>query len=235
VSDQALRRTDELLTELVELIETARTLPMSSSAVVPREHVLDLLDGLRETMPPEMGEARRVLAMRDDVLQRASEQAEMAVQAADERAAQLIAHAQARAAEVLEAARLEHDRLLASTTIQQDAGRRAEELRAQAQAELEAKRAEADAIVEGAAAQMEQYAARVRAEVDAYAAKLAADAEDYTDSTLAELAQTLSRAAATAEQGRVAVARRKAEGWRPAAAGDPFVVDRGPGSAGISG
>ena len=35
---------------------------MSASCVVPREHVLDLLDDLREVLPPEMDEARRVLA-----------------------------------------------------------------------------------------------------------------------------------------------------------------------------
>lgn len=224
MTDQALRRTDELLTELVELIETARTLPMSSSAVVPRERVLDLLDALRETMPPEMSEARRVLATRDDVLQGAREKSEM-----------MLAEAQAHTAEIIEAARAEHARLVASTTVDQAAREQAEALRAQGQADLEAKREEADAIVEQARAQMRQYADRVRAEVDAYAAKLAADAEDYTDNTLAELAQTLGRAAATAEQGRVAVARRKAEGWRPAQAQDWLQADPNAGESGISG
>ena len=68
MTDQALRRVDELLTELVEHVETARTLPMSSSVVLPRERVLDLLDELREVLPPEMGEARRLIATRDAVL-----------------------------------------------------------------------------------------------------------------------------------------------------------------------
>ena len=198
MTDQALRRADELLIELVELIETARTLPMSSSAVVPREHVLDLLDALRETMPPEMSEARRVLATRDDTLQRATEQAEM-----------LVTEAREQAAAVLTAAHQEHERLVGETSVAQTAREQADALRAQAQAELEAKREEADGIVSGAHGEMEQYAARVRAEVDAYAAKLAADAEDYADRTLAELAQTLSRAAGVAEQGRVALARRR--------------------------
>jgi F0F1-type ATP synthase membrane subunit b/b' len=204
VTDQSLRRTDELLIELVEMVETARTLPMSSSAVVPRERLLDLLDALRETMPPEMSEARRILATRDDVLQRAREQAEM-----------LVSEAQAHAAEIIEAGRTEHARLLSSTTVQQSARESAEALHAQAQAEVDTARAEAARVLEQARSDAEQYTARVRAEVDAYAAKLAADAEDYTDSTLAELAQTLNRAAATAEQGRLAVARRRAEGWRP--------------------
>ena len=204
MTDQSLRRTDELLTELVEIVETARTLPMSSSAVLPRERVLDLLDALRETMPPEMSDARRIIATRDDVLQRATEQAEM-----------LVAEAQRHAAEILEAARAEHTRLVSSTAVQQSARDSADAAKAQADAEVAGAQAEASRILDQARAEAERYVARVRAEVDAYAAKLAADAEDYTDSTLAELADTLHRAAATAEQGRVAVARRRAQGWRP--------------------
>ena len=48
MTDEALRRTDELLSELIEIVETARALPMSTSCVLPRERVLDLLDELRE-------------------------------------------------------------------------------------------------------------------------------------------------------------------------------------------
>ena len=59
--DRSLRRVDELLTELVELVETARTLPMSSSCVVPRERLLDLLDELREVVPSAVENARHVL------------------------------------------------------------------------------------------------------------------------------------------------------------------------------
>ncbi|MBN9619220.1 MAG: DivIVA domain-containing protein, partial [Actinobacteria bacterium] len=63
-TDEALRHTDDLLTELIELVETARALPMSASCVLPRERLLDLLDELREVLPPEMDEARTVIATR---------------------------------------------------------------------------------------------------------------------------------------------------------------------------
>src|SRR5580704_969955 len=75
MTDQGLRRVDELLTELVETVETARAVPMSSSCVVPREDLLDLLDDLREVLPPEMDEARKLAAQRDTVLRDASLQA----------------------------------------------------------------------------------------------------------------------------------------------------------------
>ena len=65
MTDEALRRSDELLSELIEIVETARALPMSASCVLPRERVLDLLDELREVLPPEMDEARTVIATRD--------------------------------------------------------------------------------------------------------------------------------------------------------------------------
>ena len=44
MTDQSLRRADDLLTELVELVETARAVPISGACMVPREHTLDLLD-----------------------------------------------------------------------------------------------------------------------------------------------------------------------------------------------
>ena len=81
MTDHTLARADEVLTELVELIETARTLPMSSSCVVPRERTLDLLDALREVLPPELAEARRVVAQRDRTLSEADRLAERAAAA----------------------------------------------------------------------------------------------------------------------------------------------------------
>lgn len=100
MTDQSLRRADELLSELVELVETARTLPMSTSCVVPRERLLDLLDELRETMPPEMDEARRTIANRDTLLHDAHADALQAREQGSAEAAALIAEAAARADEL---------------------------------------------------------------------------------------------------------------------------------------
>ena len=71
MADQSMRRADELLTELVEQVETARSMPMSSSCVLPRERLLDLLDELREVLPPEIDEARKIIASRDALLHEA--------------------------------------------------------------------------------------------------------------------------------------------------------------------
>src|SRR6266516_3492983 len=145
MTDEALRHADQLLTELVETVETARALPMSASCVLPRERLLDLLDELREVLPPEMDEARTVIATRDRLLKQAYQEAAdtraHAVSEADtvladagHRAEQLAAEADSRAAEVLAAAREEHARLVAATTVHQAAAAAATALRQDAEA-----------------------------------------------------------------------------------------------------
>ncbi|HEV7191670.1 MAG TPA: hypothetical protein VGN35_00565 [Jatrophihabitantaceae bacterium] len=221
MTDQALRRTDELLTELVELVETARTVPMSSSIVLPRERVLDLLDELRETMPPEMQEARRTIASRDTMLHDAYEQAGQARETAAAEAEALLTDARQRADlalheadvhahEIIEAGRAEHAHLVSATGVHQAATQAAQELRAEAQHRAEELWADAQHRAEESNAEAERRADQLRRDAEAYAAKLTADAEDYADRTLAELAETLQRSAATAEQGRSALARRRA-------------------------
>jgi cell division septum initiation protein DivIVA len=221
MSGQALRRSDDLLTELIETIETARALPMSTSCVLPREHLLDLLDELREVLPPEMDEARTVVARRDKLLQEAYEsaadvrdravaQADATVADAQHQADEMLSSAQAEAHDMVRAGRDEHARLVASTTVHQAAAAAAAALREDAeryQQQLAAEAQQYDAHVRGEA---DGYVQRVRGEAERYAAKLTTDAEDYAERTLDELGSVLRRAAHTAEQGRSALAQRRA-------------------------
>ncbi len=43
----------EILEELVGLVERAKSMPLSSSAIIGREEVLELLNAARETLPTE--------------------------------------------------------------------------------------------------------------------------------------------------------------------------------------
>jgi cell division septum initiation protein DivIVA len=222
--DEALRRSDDLLTELIEAVETARAVPMSASCVLPRERVLDLLDELREVLPPEMDEARTVIATRDRLLKEAYEAAAesraRAVTEADtlladarHNAEQELTAAREEAADILRSAREEHASLVASTTVHQAAAAAAAALRADAeqyQAQVTTDAQEYDARVRSEA---DRYAADARAEAERYATKLTADAEHYADRTLDELAATLHKAATTAEQGRAALRQRRAGAW----------------------
>ncbi|MCW2497720.1 hypothetical protein [Jatrophihabitans sp.] len=233
MSDEALRRVDELLTELVEQVETARTVPMSASVVLPRERVLDLLDELREVLPPEMAEARVILATRDQLLAEAQADAASARESANvaaevmladgrHRADELIHAAEVTAYETVEAGKAEHALLVSATGVHSSATAKAAEMHAEAEEYLRTMRDAADRYHDETLAEAQRYSMDVRNQADAYAAKLTADSEAYADHTLAELASTLQRAAATAEQGRLALAaRRKRAGSEP----DPLTDD----------
>lgn len=205
MTDHTLARADEVLTELIELIETARTLPMSSSCVVPRERTLDLLDALRDVLPPELAEARRVVAQRDRTLteadslareqvRQAQEQADATTAAAGERARAIVeaaeqqartssAEAAEQARQLVEAGHAEQQRLVAETSVHQAAVAEAARLRAEAEQQSEA--------MLGQARQQ--------------AGTLTGQAHDYAFRTLSELVDNLHRLAATAENGRAAL------------------------------
>jgi cell division septum initiation protein DivIVA len=229
--DEALRHADELLTELIEAVETARALPMSASCVLPRERVLDLLDELREVLPPEMDEARTVIATRDrllkDAYEAASESRARAVSEADtlladaqHRADQVLSAADEQAAEVLRAAREEHANLVASTTVHQAAAAAAAALRADAETYQAQVTGDAQDYAARQRAEADRYAADARADAERYATKLTADAEDYADRTLDEMAAVLHKSATTAEQGRAALRQRRAGAWTAENPGD---------------
>jgi cell division septum initiation protein DivIVA len=224
MTDEALRHADQLLTELTEIVETARALPMSASCVLPRERVLDLLDELREVLPPEMDEARTVIATRDRLLKdayedaaqtraRAVAEADTVLADAQHHAGQVSAEADERAAGLLTEARAEHDRLVAATTVHQAAAAAATALREDAENYQAQVSAEAQAYDSRVRAEADSYASDARAEAERYATKLTADAEDYAERTLDELAAVLHKAAGTAEQGRAALRQRRAGSW----------------------
>lgn len=181
-----MRRADKLLTELVELVETARAVPMSGSCVVPREHTLDLLDDLREVLPAEMGEARRIVAERDAVLAEASA-----------KSAELHAAAAGQAAELLADARAESARLVSDEAIQRSATEDASALR---QAVETAAAATRDAA--------EREAAEIVATATAQAGVLREEAQEWSKRTLGELIDTLNHAVGVAERGRSALTDR---------------------------
>ena len=215
-----LARTDELLTELVEIVETARTLPMSSSVVLPRERVLDLLDELREVLPPDLAQARKVMAARDALLNDAHNDATATREAATAEANQveamaqvradgLIHDAEVRAYDIVEAGKAEHAQLVSATGVHQAATAQAAEMRAEAEAYLTQLRDEADRYRAETMDEAKRSAMDMVSRAEAYAAKLTMDSDEYADRTLAELSETMQRASATADQGRRALAERR--------------------------
>ena len=108
-----------LLDELEEVLAQARSMPMSSSCVVHRGEVLELVEGVRRSLPGEIQQAGAVIEGADAVIERAHAQAEQVLAEARERADLLVsdqavvAAATSRAERVVADARSEAARLRA--------------------------------------------------------------------------------------------------------------------------
>ena len=48
---------EDLVEELIEIITSAKSMPLSSSAIVTRDEVLDLLEAIRDELPEELRRA----------------------------------------------------------------------------------------------------------------------------------------------------------------------------------
>lgn len=116
----------ERIDELQVLIEEAKSVPLSSSAVVNREEILELLAQLKEEVPDEIRQARWMSRDRDELLARARKEAE-----------RVIAEAQG-----------QRDRLLSRTEIVHAAGRDAERITDEAKESAARIRLEAEDYVD---------------------------------------------------------------------------------------
>jgi cell division septum initiation protein DivIVA len=138
------------LDELTALIDNARAMPMSASCVVNRGEVLAHLDELRQLLPTEFDEARRVL---------------------DDKGA-VIAEGHAEAQVLLEAAKAERARLVSRTEIMREATKEAEQVRAAAEADADRMRREIDDYVDGKLANFEVVLHKTLQAVDKGRAKI---------------------------------------------------------------
>lgn len=95
------------LDEVVAFVESARSLPMSSSAVINRSELLEMLGKLREVLPEDLKQAQDVLERRDQMLNESAATAERLLTAAAEEKQRLISEE-----EVVRAARIEAGELV---------------------------------------------------------------------------------------------------------------------------
>ncbi len=78
------------IAEVIAFVEAARSVPMSSSAVVNRPELLAMLTELHEQLPETLSSADQLLADRDKVLAEAREEAEVIVEEGRIRQGELI-------------------------------------------------------------------------------------------------------------------------------------------------
>jgi vacuolar-type H+-ATPase subunit H len=96
----------ERIDELQVLIEEAKSVPLSSSAVVSREELLELIAQLKEEVPDEIRQARWMSRDRDELIARARKEAERIVAEAREQRDRLLSRT-----EIVHAAQREAERI----------------------------------------------------------------------------------------------------------------------------
>jgi hypothetical protein len=141
---------EDLVKQIEELVKSARTMPLSSSALVDRKEVLDLIELLKRSIPEEIARARAVIRDRDEVVERARTQAER----------------------VLERAQTEREQQLSKTEIVQAASREADRMVAEAEAVSRRIKSEAESYVEGKLATFEVVLQKTLAAVERGRARL---------------------------------------------------------------
>ena len=80
---QRVYKVFEALDELVTILEEARGVPMTSSCVVPRGDILELLDEVRDALPAEIDDAQDVLDRKDEIVGKAEHEAEQTISKAN--------------------------------------------------------------------------------------------------------------------------------------------------------
>ncbi|WP_299958245.1 hypothetical protein [uncultured Modestobacter sp.] len=221
---EVVYRLYETVDELTTVIENARSVPMSSSCMVPRDHLLDLLDDLRENLPDEVQQAGAIVVQRTEILQQAQAEAERLTGRTRSESEQVVATARRQREELIGTARRQRDEIVTEAQAQAD------DLIAEAEAEAEELLAEArrlrDQLIADGQAQREEIVAAAQAEHErlltetevyrtavaradelgaqtaAEVARMRAEVDDYVDSRLADFGNTLAHMTRSVEKAR---------------------------------
>jgi hypothetical protein len=119
------------LQQLEEMVRDAKSMPLSSSALLNRDEVLDMLREMQESLPEEIKQARWIVKDREELLGKARQEAERIVDQAREDQLRM-----ARKEEVVHRAEEEADRIVA------EAEQQALDARAEAERYVDAKLAQ---------------------------------------------------------------------------------------------
>ncbi len=106
------------LDEVVRLVESARAMPMSSSVMVHRGEVLDLLDELRALLPQVLDRAQRVLGDREAVVEEGRLEAQRLLERAAREQERMLTATEVHRQATAEAARLIEDARAQAATMQ---------------------------------------------------------------------------------------------------------------------
>ncbi len=213
---EVVYRLYETVDELTTVIENARSVPMSGSCMVPRDHLLDLLDDLRESLPEDVQAAGAIVEQRTEILSQAQAEAERLTGRTRGESEQLLSTARRQRDDLLGTARRQRDELLAQAQavavyLLAVAEAEAQRLVAEGRAHREALIAEAIAeherliteteVYRGAVSRADELGAQTAADV----ARLRAEVDQYVDSRLADFGGTLEHMLVSVEKARTAL------------------------------
>lgn len=139
------------LQQLEDLVKEAKSMPLSSSALLNREEVLELLRGMQEALPEEIKQARWVVKDREELLAKGRHESESLVQAAKE----------------------EQLRLASREQVVQKAQEEAERVLSEAEEEARRIRLEAEDYVDAKLAQFENVLKKIQEELHSSSRALA--------------------------------------------------------------
>jgi cell division septum initiation protein DivIVA len=210
---EVVYRLYETVDELTTVIENARSVPMSSSCMVPRDHLLDLLDDLRESLPDEVQQAGAIVEQRTEILQQAQAEAERLTGRTRSESEELIGTARRQRDDILTQAQVEADELLAEAEAEAERlVTEARQLREQLVADGQLQQAEliaaGEAEHERLLTETEVYrtavdrADELGAQTAAEVARMRAEVDDYVDTRLADFGNTLSHMVRSVEKAR---------------------------------
>lgn len=101
----------ERIDELQRLIEDAKAVPLSSSAMVNRDEVLELIAGIKQGIPDDIRQARWMMRDREELVARARKEAHRILADAQEQRDRLLART-----EIISAAEREGERIVDEAT-----------------------------------------------------------------------------------------------------------------------
>src|SRR5438034_5936170 len=139
------------LQQIEELIQEAKSMPLSASVLVNREELLELLEAAKAELPEEIKQARWIVKDREELLSKGRREAEAIVQRGQHERARLVA-----AEEVVIAARDEAERVLS------DAREQARQMRLEAEDYVDAKLAQYEIALERTAKDIERSMSQVQ-------------------------------------------------------------------------
>ena len=139
------------LQQIEDLIQEAKSMPLSSSVLVNREEILEILEAARNDLPEEIKQARWIVKDREELMSKGRRDAETIVERAHHERSLLVSEQ-----EVVMAAREEAERILS------DAQEQARQIRLEAEDYVDAKLAQYEIALERTVREVQRSLAQVQ-------------------------------------------------------------------------